>query len=627
MCGFIGTYSDKGDFNLQQCKQALNSISHRGPDNEGHYISDGVFLGHRRLSIIDLSEDASQPFKAHNEEVFIVFNGEIYNYQELKSDLQAKVNFRSQSDTEVIVNGYLVYGIDFFSRLRGIYAFAIYDKPNKKIFLVRDPSGVKPLYLYNKDKNAIFSSEIKGIVSLVKNKLSTNDKVLKAYLNLGYCPEPYTIYNEISAVEPGKCIEISDKKSKEYNILSYNFSKQNNLPFRENLERVEEYFDLAVKRNLIADVKVSVALSGGIDSSLIYASALKNDQNLQGISVTFNDKEYDESSTAKAYAESLSGKLDVIKVNNEFSLETLNKILEHFDQPYADSSAIPVYFLTKAARKYTKVLIGGDGGDELFNGYPSQTILQFLNTYKNKFPSGAVRPIGAFLTKLLSGNKKREAIRTLDLWNSNSKDMIYDRQSWFPRNTKFRSESPFLFDTAEGKDLYFSAFSKDEPDNFDDQVVFNYFRKTMLGDYLRKTDMMSMMNGLEYRVPFLDEDLTQYALQIPFDQKSNLRTTKFFLRELHKKYYNPALSKLPKKGFSIPLDKNLQPDEFSYMKEILLNPKDNILHEFIRKEYIVFLFKALQDSQSYRAEISRGSIYQRILMLYSLQHWYKNNKT
>jgi asparagine synthase (glutamine-hydrolysing) len=627
MCGFIGTYSDKGDFNLQQCKQALNSISHRGPDNEGHYISDGVFLGHRRLSIIDLSEDASQPFKAHNEEVFIVFNGEIYNYQELKSDLQAKVNFRSQSDTEVIVNGYLVYGIDFFSRLRGIYAFAIYDKPNKKIFLVRDPSGVKPLYLYNKDKNAIFSSEIKGIVSLVKNKLSTNDKVLKAYLNLGYCPEPYTIYNEISAVQPGKCIEISDKKAKEYNILSYNFSKQNNLAFSENLERVEEYFNLAVKRNLIADVKVSVALSGGIDSSLIYASALKNDQNLQGISVTFNDKEYDESSTAKAYAESLSGKLDVIKVNNEFSLETLNKILEHFDQPYADSSAIPVYFLTKAARKYTKVLVGGDGGDELFNGYPSQTILQFLNTYKNKFPSGAVGPIGAFLTKLLSGNKKREAIRTLDLWNSNSKDMIYDRQSWFPRNTKFRSESPFLFDTAEGKDLYFSAFSKDEPDNFDDQVVFNYFRKTMLGDYLRKTDMMSMMNGLEYRVPFLDEDLTQYALQIPFDQKSNLRTTKFFLRELHKKYYNPALSKLPKKGFSIPLDKNLQPDEFSYMKEILLNPKDNILHEFIRKEYIVFLFKALQDSQSYRAEISRGSIYQRILMLYSLQHWYKNNKT
>lgn len=623
MCGILGAvdFNNDAPLNIDNLKKGLKAISHRGPDGSGEFSKGNIYLGHNRLSIIDLSAEADQPLKSAYAEAFIIFNGEIYNYKELKK-LFGNFRFRTSSDTEVLLEGYLNYGTDFFRKLRGIYSFAIYDnRTDGKVILARDPSGIKPLYLYSKDRFYIFGSEIKALLPYVKNELSINENVVKTYLNLGYCLEPFTIYNEINCVEPGTIVELTKEKSFITESVKFNFSSSNDCTFDENKKNTEEKFKKAVERNLVADVEVSVALSGGIDSSLIYAFANELNSNINGLTVRFDDEEYSEEKIAKEYSDTLKGRHSFIDVETELNLETLNQILINFDQPYADSSAINVYFLTRASGKISKVLIGGDGGDELFNGYPSQTWLTYINRFNGNIFTGKA---GELLLNagILAANKfqKRSVKRFYNLWKDSPQEILYDWHSWFPRSTEFSDGSPFLYNTETGIEFYNTLFRKESPVEFRSQVVFDYFRKQMLSDYLRKTDMMSMLNGVEYRVPLLDEDLINLALAIPFDQKSGLKETKKILRAIHRKKYPSYTSKAPKKGFTIPLDTSLRSDEFNFIKEQLLK-NGNIVHRYIKKSYIEFLFKGLSDRESVQAEISRAGIYQRILMLYSFSLW------
>ncbi|MDQ3193636.1 MAG: asparagine synthetase B family protein, partial [Bacteroidota bacterium] len=461
----------------------------------------------------------------------------------------------------------------------------------------------------------------KALTPGLKNELTTNEDVLKCYLNLGYCPEPYTIYSQINAVEPGNAIEIGKHGVKRSSFINYNFTAVNDFDFKKNVEITEGKFKKAVERNLIADVEVAVALSGGIDSSLIYAYANGADKNIKGLTIRFDDKEYNEEEIAKIYSRTIKGNHEFVEVDTHLNIETLNKILINFDQPYADSSAINVYYLTRATRKVTKVLVGGDGGDELFNGYPSMTWL----THVEKLIGSNITKKGGEkileLANIFSNTSRRRLIkRILDLWTDEPQELLYDWHSWFPRKTQFEKGSPFLFDTAAGIELYKSIFKNHVPGGFKQYVVFDYFRKTMLSDYLRKTDMMSMLNGVEYRVPILDEDMVNFALTIPFEQKSTLKTSKKILRTIHSRKYPAETSKMSKKGFMIPLDTSLSKQDFSVIKEDLLD-KGNIACEYVKRDYVQFLFKALEDRTGAENEISRAGVYQRILMLYSLSLW------
>ncbi len=451
--------------------------------------------------------------------------------------------------------------------------------------------------------------------------LSTNENVLKCYLNLGYCPEPNTIYKEIEAVRPGELIELTNEERSVRSLIEYDFEFVNTHKFDENKSRTRELLKTAVKRNLVADVEVAVALSGGIDSSLIYAFAHESESTIKGLTVSFSDKEHDESETAQLYANRVGGILQRIEADTSLNLDTLNMILKNFDQPYADSSAINVYFLTRASGKITKVLLGGDGGDELYNGYPSQTWLTYLEKLGR---TGIAYNLSRTLLKTASMagglSVRRVTSRMLDLWSDKPREMLYDWHSWFPRKTMFGGKSPFLFDTSTGLRIYESAFDNEAPEEFKNFVVFDYFRKTMLSDYLRKTDMMSMLNGVEYRVPFLDEDLTSFALSIPFDQKSGIREPKKILRSIHKDIYPPQTSKGAKKGFTIPLDKALSKEEYAVIKDNLLASQSLTL-EYVKKEYVDFLFRMLEERAGAEKEISRAGVYQRILMLYSLNLW------
>jgi len=369
---------------------------------------------------------------------------------------------------------------------------------------------------------------------------------------------------------------------------------------------------------------VAVALSGGIDSSLMYYYANAAQPGIKGLTVRFDDEAYDESGLASQYAKAVNGAQEIIDLENDFDLEVLNKILLNFDQPYADSSAIPVYYLTKATSQYSKVLVGGDGGDELFNGYPSQTWLHKMMRLKSNRLAGITgKAIFGMGRAVLGGHRKRLLNRLNTLWNDQPEDMLYDWHSWFPRSTTFQGRSAFTFTDLEGIELYKQLFTHELPEEYDGQVLFDYFRKTMLSDYLRKTDMMSMFNGVEYRVPLLDEDLVSFAFTIPFEQKSALKKTKIFLRKIHEKSYPPETSRARKKGFTIPLDKSLSESDFAEMQALMLDKKDGLVTQYVKPEYVSFLFKSLKSRSD--AEISRASVYQRILMLYSLELWNDRN--
>jgi len=357
MCGFLGAVDFDKRLEVIQplLSKGLKAIAHRGPDSSREELFENVYLGHNRLSIIDLSESGNQPMKSANSDASIIYNGEVYNYQELKKELSG-IKFNSNSDSEVVLEGYLKEGTDYFKKLRGLYAFAIYDnRQNQKIILARDPSGIKPLYYFSKNNFHIFGSEIKALLPSVRNKITINENVIKTFLNLGYCPEPETVYNEIIALAPGSIYEISSQQTIKSSFKKYDFVSENSHDVNRNTIDTEKYLELAVKRNLTSDVEVAVALSGGIDSSLIYAFANRSDSDIKGLTVKFEDEEYDEGELSKVYSKTLNGKHEFVEVESELNLDTLNKILLNFDQPYADSSAVNVYFLTKATGKITKV--------------------------------------------------------------------------------------------------------------------------------------------------------------------------------------------------------------------------------------------------------------------------------
>jgi asparagine synthase (glutamine-hydrolysing) len=513
MCGLLGHVSNQNNTDKDTFLAALNTMTHRGPDGFGVYHNEYLSFGHRRLSVIDLSTSANQPLIYEDNKLAIIFNGEIYNYNEISVDL----DLETKSDTEVLVKGYAKYGISFFAKIRGIYAFAIMDfrKIEEPIcLLLRDPAGVKPLY-YFKIKNEItFASEIKAILPIIPKPLEINEEAIKEYIHLGYCAEPNTAYKNIMAITPGVLYTFNCKTAtlSTTTLRTYSF-KQQNANKNTAIQQTESLLTTAIKRNLVADVKVNVALSGGIDSSLIYAYANQVSNNtITGITVAFDDTDYDESPAAAAHAHYLGAphQIEKIYVNNK--LDLLNNLLLNFDQPYADSSLIPFYFLTKAAAKHSKVLIGGDSGDEIHNGYLGHRYLPLLAKLVTLKIGKLVRPLIKLAATLNKGSRKRELNKLSGLLATNTlEELIFYWESWFPPDASMYPENPFNYNPLElvkpqSNDLTYS-----------EKIVCNYFVKRMQSDYLKKSDMMSMYNSLEFRVPMLDEDLTQYSLSIPYN--------------------------------------------------------------------------------------------------------------
>jgi asparagine synthase (glutamine-hydrolysing) len=483
MCGIIGCNKNR----LNEIKQALKTIKYRGPDHTKIYNDNNFTLGHNRLSIIDLNSTANQPMSDINKEIYIVFNGEIYNYKKIKIKLSKKYKFKTNSDTEVLIYAYKEWGVKLTKYLQGMYSFAIYDKLIKKIFLFRDPVGIKPLYYYKDNNSFIFCSEIKGILNYLKRIKATlkfNKNNINNFFIFGYIPSPYTMYNLIYKLKPCHMLQ--------YNIEKHKIEKIKKFKTKSiNINKINEYKKLIEKKILThieADVPVGLYFSGGTDSSLIAAILKKFNKKLKTFSITMNHKKEDQ-----IFFKKINSNLKLQNKAFQFTINEFNKIYKELmgkvDEPLADHSLFPTYYLSKKASKEVKVVLSGEGGDELFWGYNRHKILNKLKKYKDSKMT--------YLDKLYFTLPKFKG----------KQDLFKQLFSFFKQPFSYYltsiSISKDLINWKESKQIL--AKIKKNNTEIDKELYLE-------NDLLRKIDFATSYNSIEGRVPFLDLDIINNSI-------------------------------------------------------------------------------------------------------------------
>lgn len=573
MCGIVGFISkDKKEETLKNMVQTQN---HRGPDDNGIYIDEktGVHLGHNRLSIQDTSSHAHQPFISSCQNHTIIFNGEVYNFQEIKKELESLGHdFRSNSDTEVILYAYKEWGIASVHKFIGMFAYVIYDKNKEKIFLLRDRAGVKPLYYYAKDDTFLFSSELKSFHEYPNFSKNINKEILPFYFQFAYIPAPYTIYENCFKLKPAHYIEYDLKKNKYethkyWDIHNYYFMDKFEKNEKEVLEELEALLKRSCQLRMVSDVPVGVFLSGGYDSSTVTALLQTNQEDkLSTFTIGFEEKELNEANDAKQIAELLGTKHKEKYCTQKEMLGLINKLSFYYDEPFADDSALPTMLVSKLAKEEVTVALSADGGDEIFFGYSKYFALNkmmklhssklkyaLLKVTVNCFNESSITLLNSLLPK-----SKRQANITMkfnkfkSMLNATSKEEMFRRAS-------SKVEADFLDEILiNGK---FNSFEKtafrdfnklDKLDNIDQMMAMDY-KTFMVDDVLCKVDRASMSASLEGREPLLDHRLAEYMAQVPTELKYKKNKGKYLLREVLKKYVPTSITDKPKAGFTVPL--------------------------------------------------------------------------
>ena len=587
-------------------------LSHRGPDNQqfvNHTISSHkYFLGHTRLSIIDLSESANQPFYSQSGKTVIIYNGEIYNYRELRAELEEShsIQFKTRSDTELLIEAFELVGPEFVNRLNGMFAFSILNLEDGKMYLFRDRLGIKPLYYLQDETRLTFSSELKSIRK-VEQGLEINKAAIYEFLHLGYIPEPHTIYSQVQKFPAGSYGVLED------NTLSvtryWDSSEHFESNFNDSQDPKEELKSLlhkSVKRRLLADVPVGTFLSGGIDSSLITAIASKEfGSSLPTFHVSFEDSAFDESEYASKIAGHLGTEHTEVHLKEQDALDLVEDILPQFDEPFADSSAIPTMLVSKVASQKVKVSLSGDGGDELFMGYG-------MYNWARRLANPAIRllrsPIYAWLGSSDTQRKQRASWLFADD-GGNRMSHIFSQEQYLFAQTELK-ESLLNDTTGSFKVQHFPSRSDAENQAFFD---LNYYLKD---DLLTKVDRASMKYSLEVRVPLLDHEIVEYALRLPEKWKVNKGDSKFILKKVLADYLPEEFYNRQKWGFSIPLSRWLN-SELKYLQDTFLD--DKIIEKWgvVNPDYVTKLKDKFQKGN----EIW----YNRIWALIILHRWLEEN--
>lgn len=586
MCGICGLIveSKKRTVDWSNVLNKMTAIlEHRGPDCKGHYYRDNgdsiVGLGHRRLSIIDLSGSASQPIGNEDDTLIVVFNGEIYNYRELTKELiDAGHRFKSNSDTEVIVHLYEDYKERCLDKLDGMFAFALLDRSRNRLVLARDRIGIKPLFYALKGKNFYFASEIKSLLLIDEISREIDLKALDLYFTYGYIPGARTIFKDIKKLPPASYLTFENQKLNVTPYWSLSYLPKLNDSEHELKEQLISIFEKAVKRHLIGDVPLGAFLSGGIDSSIIVALMHKvGDGRVNTFSLGYTAGEEDELEYARAIADHYNTDHQEFKVKPEMT-SILPQLLWHLDEPFFDNSIIPTYYISKLARQKVKVVLSGDGGDELFAGYEWTRRHQYQVAY-SAVPK-LIRDVFAkpFSKEIRIGDQYGRS------WASRTRRFLHDInadvQSGFLRRTAvafdFRQKlySEHLraelngFDATDFKNnLFESARVSDERE----KMLYADAMSYLPDDCLFKVDRMSMAHGLEVRVPFLDRELVEFAAQIPFELKLNGFTSKYILKEAFASFLPRKNLKQRKQGFTLPISSWLRGDLGKTAKRLLLN--------------------------------------------------------
>jgi asparagine synthase (glutamine-hydrolysing) len=563
MCGIIGAIG-YGDLDS---KCILSTIAHRGPDSQGVFEGDNIFLGHVRLSILDLSEMGRQPMFDSTGRYIIIFNGEIYNHLEIRQKLINKYSFLSSSDTETLLYGYIEYGEVILQLLNGIFAFAIFDRIKGEIFIARDQFGIKPLYYYQKDGKFLFGSEIKSFLGFEGFDKSLDLSALVNYLTFLWSPGEQTPFLNVKKLSPGHFIKINMEK-----LDSPLFCQYYDIPFlgqyssKSESELIAELdFKLlrAVQRQLISDVPVAFFLSGGLDSSAIVAMAKKllPNQRLRCYTINASDGEDEGFSEDLIYARKVAKYLDLDLVEVDANVDIVSnfdKMVYHLDEPQADAAPLNVLNICERAKKDGyKVLLGGTAGDDLFSGYRRHQALKY-ELYIRFLPKFLLRVIKVLISKFKSNNALTRRLKKLTSNLDKSKwDRIYGYFEWLPLDTiinLFNSESKKKVDGYAPKKLFFKLLKNIPEEKSDLNKALYWEMKTFLPDHnLNYTDKLSMATGVEVRVPFLDVELVEFSTTIPPHIKMKGNTTKYILKKLMERYLPKEVIYRAKAGFGAPV--------------------------------------------------------------------------
>lgn len=631
MCGIAGVINSSEDLPAGRSilEDMLKSIYHRGPDDEGVYLDDDAALGIRRLSIIDL-KTGHQPIHNEDKSVWIVYNGEIYNFPELKEELRKKGhNFYTETDTEVIIHLYEEYGFDCVEKLSGMFAFAIWDKRKKSLFLARDRFGIKPLYYSDAASRFIFASEIKPILKFPGFSKELDLYSLDKYLSFDYVPAPFSIFANIKKLPAGHILIYKDNQvilRRYWDV----FSAKNNVKYPGNKKGIEEKLLYLLKKSVTAqlrsDVSWGIFLSGGIDSAAILALASGSfSKRIKTFSVKFKDKSFDESS----YSSGISRLYDTEHHCELFDVNDVLSLLddESFfpDEPIADPSLLPAYFLAKFSRRKVTVALSGDGGDELFAGYPTYQAHKLARYYRYlpKFlRSGLIEKVIAGMPVSMKNFsfdfKAKQFIRGADyplgmrhcLWmgafSQQEKDCLYSGQ---------------IRDYLEKADtfMHLNDYLNRCPARKEQDILQYLDMKTYLqDDLLVKVDRASMMNSLEVRVPYLDHELAEFAFQLPAGLRLHSFTTKYILKRALKPLLPGQIINRRKKGFGIPLGFWIQNELREKFSSVLLD-------EAHIKRQGLFNYRHIEELLNQHIKNKRDNR-KKLWPLFMLLLWCKKNK-
>lgn len=597
MCGFIGCVHDKSqvfsDGQKQQFENMNNVITHRGPDDDGYFYDSHVQFGFRRLSIIDI-ESGHQPLHFENERYWIIFNGEIYNYVELREELLAEgITFATSSDTEVIIALYSHLKEKAVEKLRGMFAFVIWDKVEKTLYGARDPFGIKPFFYFDDGEKTFFASEKKSILLALQNDVLNYDS-LQYYLTYQFVPEPHTMSEGISKLEPGHYF--TKKMGSEMEIKRY--WKAHFHPVRKSesdfVKEIKDVLFDSVKIHMRSDVPVGSFLSGGIDSSIIASIAKEFHPAIKTFSVGFDHNGFSEIDVAKETADKLGVENISYIITPEEYMNEVPKIMWHMDDPLADPACVPLYFVAREARKHVTVVLSGEGADELFGGYNIYREPQSLEVF-NKIPQvgkAFLRLLAKMMPEGMRGKSfiERGLTPLEDRYIGNAKMFSEleksDLLNTYNKGLDFTNITKPLYKESEGYDPV-------------DRMQYIDIHTWMRGDILLKADKMTMAHSLELRVPFLDKAVFEVASKIPTSLKTANGTTKYVLRKAAEGIVPEHVLNRKKLGFPVPIRHWLKAEMNEWAKTIIRESDTDYL---LNKTYVLQL---LEDHCQGKADNSR----------------------
>ena len=599
MCGIVGLVTKKEKENT--IKLMNDRIKHRGPDGDGYFIDGDVALGHRRLSIIDLST-GDQPMFNEDGSVVTVFNGEIYNYQELKEELIALGHdFKTKSDTEVLVHGYEEWHTDLPKHLRGMFAFAIYDKNKNEVFLARDNFGIKPLYYAKMNDTFMFASEIKAFLDVPDFEKVFNESILETYLEFSFVPTNETFFKGVHRLDAGCSLLYKDGEIKLNKYFKLDF-KEENMSFEDAVKNISDVMKDSVEKHLIADVEVGSFLSSGIDSSYIVSLA-KPDKTY---TVGYENKKYDETMYAKDLAEKLGIKNESKIITKEEYLENISKIMYHLDEPTSDPAAISLYFVAKLASKDLKVVLSGEGADEFFGGYNYYREEVDYKFY-NKLPYCLRHIIGKVASIFPEGRGFNFLVRR--------GEKLENSYIGVNRNFSSKMAKKVLKNNYELEAIHVTKDVYNEFKNYSNidkmqAIDINFW---LMKDILLKADRMTMASSIEGRVPFIDKEVFKVASHLPFDYKVTKENTKVALRAAAKEVIPTEAYKKKKLGFPVPVREWIKEGDFKEEVEKTLN--SDVANKYFNTKIINKMFEEHVNGKK--------DNYRKIWTIYTFIKWYQ----